>query len=57
MSEWISANAGTLVILLVLAAVVTLIVRKMLRDRKQGRTSCGCGCEHCAMSGRCHKPN
>ena len=57
MSEWILANAGTIVILLVLAAVVTLIVRKMLRDRKQGRTSCGCGCEHCTMSGRCHKPN
>ncbi|MBR6999160.1 MAG: FeoB-associated Cys-rich membrane protein [Lachnospiraceae bacterium] len=55
MFTWIAANAGTIVISLVLLTVVTLIVRKMLRDRRAGRHSCGCGCEHCAMSGRCHR--
>ena len=57
MLTWIAANAGTIVMSLVLLTVSTLIVRKMLRDRRAGKTSCGCGCEHCAMSGRCHKSN
>ena len=57
MLTWITANAGTIVMSLVLLTVSTLIVRKMLRDRRAGKTSCGCGCEHCAMSGRCHKSN
>ncbi|MBR0139111.1 MAG: FeoB-associated Cys-rich membrane protein [Firmicutes bacterium] len=45
---------STLIVALVLAAVVFLIVRKMIRDRKAGKHSCGCGCSACPMSGSCH---
>ena len=24
------------------------------KGRKSGKGSCGCGCEHCAMHGKCH---
>lgn len=54
MLQWISANAGTLVLCILLLAVVALIVRSLLRQRKQGKSSCGCGCAHCAMHGSCH---
>lgn len=54
MLQWFSANAGTLVLCILLLAVVALIVRSLLRQRKQGKSSCGCGCAHCAMHGSCH---
>ena len=55
MGEWLSANGGTLLICLVLAAVVAAVVVKLVRDRKKGKSSCGCNCAHCAMAGSCHK--
>ena len=54
MLQWISANIGTILISLVLLAVVTLIIRSMVHDKKQGKSSCGAGCAHCAMHGQCH---
>mgnify|MGYP000787565978 FL=1 len=54
MLQWFSANAGTLVLCILLLAVVALIVRSLLRQRKQGKSSCGCNCAHCAMHGECH---
>lgn len=54
MLQWISANAGTLVLCILLLAVVALIVWSLLRQRKQGKSSCGCNCAHCAMHGSCH---
>ena len=55
MFEWIKANLATLLISAALAAAVVLVIIKMIRDRKKGRTSCGCGCADCPMSGKCHK--
>jgi hypothetical protein len=26
----------------------------MIRDKKAGKSSCGCGCANCAMAGKCH---
>lgn len=54
MLSWIGANIGSILICLVLLAVVSLILRSLLRQKKQGKSSCGCGCAHCAMQGACH---
>lgn len=54
MLQWISANIGTILISLVLLAVVALIIRSMMRDKKQGRSSCGGNCAGCAACGSCH---
>ena len=54
MLQWRANYWVTLTIALVLAAVVTLIVVKLVKDRKRGKTSCGCNCAHCAMAGSCH---
>lgn len=43
----------TILIILVLAAVVALAARSVLRNKKKGG-SCGCGCSSCPMSGQCH---
>ncbi len=48
-------NAGTILVLLILLAVVALIIRSMINDRKYGRTSCSHGCANCALHGKCHR--
>ena len=55
MLSWLSANIGTVLITLLLIAVVTAVIIKMIREKRKGRSSCGCGCEHCAMRGTCHQ--
>ncbi len=54
MLQWISANIGTIMICIVLLAVVGLIVRYLVRQKKQGKSTCGGNCAHCAMHGSCH---
>lgn len=53
--DWIRQNLGTIVVSVVLAIVVALVILKMLRDRKNGKSSCSCGCGGCAMKDTCHK--
>ena len=48
MLSFISANIGTIVVLLVLAAVVTAIIVKLVRDKKAGKNVvCGGDCSKC----------
>ena len=54
---WLLNNGGTILTVVVLAAVVALIVRYMIKNKKAGKSSCGAGCAHCAMHGECHKYN
>ena len=35
-------------------AVVILIIRVLIKDKKAGRSGCGAGCAGCAMHGSCH---
>lgn len=52
---WLMANIGTIVVAVILAIIVTAVIAKMVKNKKQGKSSCGCGCENCAMKGECHK--
>ena len=54
MLPWICENWGNIVVLGVLAVVLLLVVRSRIRAKRQGRSSCGCGCTECAMRDRCH---
>ena len=51
---WLADNLGTILLSAVLIVIVVLVIRKQIRDRLSGRTSCGCGCENCASRGLCH---
>lgn len=45
---------GTLIVLLVLIGIVALIIRSMIRDKKNGKSlQCGGDCSHCG--GYCHQ--
>lgn len=55
MSLWLSENLGTIIVSLVLILIVALIIRGMIRDKKHGKSSCGCKCSHCPMSASCRK--
>lgn len=54
MISFILSNIGTIAVALVLAIIVTLIVWKMLSDKKKGKNSCGCNCKNCPSAGMCH---
>ncbi len=55
MMTWIMANLGTILITLVLILIVTGIIFTLIRDKKQGRSSCGGNCAHCKMCTACRK--
>ena len=46
---------GTIIISIILIAIVFGIILKMAKDKKSGKSSCGCGCSSCPMNGKCHK--
>ncbi|MCQ2528685.1 MAG: FeoB-associated Cys-rich membrane protein [Saccharofermentans sp.] len=54
MLNWLAENLSTLVVVVILVAIVVLVVRKLISDKRQGKSSCGCGCSTCAMSDSCH---
>ncbi len=54
--NWFTENAGTILVSLVLVLLVAFIVRGLIRDKREGRSSCGGDCGCCPMGGACHKP-
>ena len=52
--NFFAANLGTIAVLLILAALLTLVAVKIAKDKKNGASACGCGCSSCPYSGRCH---
>ena len=55
MSAWLTSNLGTIIVSLILAGIVAAIIANMIKKKKAGKSSCGCGCANCAMRGACHK--
>jgi hypothetical protein len=54
MTAWIGAHAADIVILPILGGIVAAIIRYLRGNKKKGRSSCGCSCGSCPMSGSCH---
>lgn len=52
--DWLIANIGSVLVGVVVLAVVALVIALMAKDKKKGKTGCSCGCESCAMAGKCH---
>ena len=53
--HWLSENWGTVLVALALLGMVTAIIRRLVRDRRQGKSTCGGNCASCPMGGACHK--
>ena len=47
-------NWQSYLILGIIVAVVAVIVIKGIINKKNGKTSCSCGCEGCALKNSCH---
>ena len=54
MLTWLPENLAAIIICAALLAGVTAIIVSMVRSRKKGKSSCGCGCTGCPMDGACH---
>lgn len=54
MLAWLQNNLGTLVVALIVFGLFAVAAVKVIKDKKQGKCSCGNSCSHCAMQGQCH---
>lgn len=54
MFHWISENTGNIIAMVILAAVVAAIVINLVKQKKRGKSSCGCSCGSCPMKNSCH---
>lgn len=56
MLDFLKENLSTIIIGLAILGAVVGIVVKMIKDKKNGKStcSCGCGCENCPSAGICH---
>ncbi len=51
--DWLIENIGTILVCAGLVLIVAAIIRSMIRNKKKGISSCGCGCSTCAMGELC----
>ena len=55
MLQTIVNHAGTIIVMLILIGIISAAVVTLIRDKKQGRSTCGSNCGCCPMAGSCHK--
>lgn len=53
MLTWLMENMATIIISAVLMIVVAVVIAGMVRNRKKGKSSCGCGCASCPAGSSC----
>lgn len=54
MFEFITTNLSTILVGGLVAALLLGVAATMLRDKKRGKSSCGCHCTGCPSAGMCH---
>ena len=54
MLVWLQDHIFTILICAVLIAFFGWLLYTLIRDRKQGKSSCCGGCAGCALAGQCH---
>ena len=50
----IAENIWTIIMCAALILIVASIIVGLVKNKKKGKSSCGCNCAHCAMAGSCH---
>ena len=53
MFAWLTANLINIALIAVIALVVGLLIRSMIRDMRAGKSSCGGNCASCGACGKC----
>ena len=57
MIDWLAANWVNILVIALVAVAVFFAARSLIKDKKAGKSSCGCSCSHCALAGKCHSQN
>lgn len=55
MINWLIENLGTIIVSLILTVIIGLVIYSMVKNKKEGKSSCGCNCSSCPAGGACHK--
>ncbi len=55
--NWLIENIGSIIVVCALVAIVALIIVSNVKNKKKGKSNCGCGCSNCSLNGLCHKTN
>ncbi len=55
MLVWITTNFATILVCLILLAIAALIITHLIRNKRRGKTPCGCDCAACAPRGSRHQ--
>ena len=55
MLAFLLENLATIIVLILVAAAVIFAIFTMIKNKKNGKTSCGCGCSGCPNSALCHQ--
>ena len=57
MLDYLANNIATIILSLVILAVIVLIIRRLVKEKRAGRTVCGCSasgvcssCSHCSAA-------
>ncbi|MBR6897645.1 MAG: FeoB-associated Cys-rich membrane protein [Lachnospiraceae bacterium] len=53
--NWIEENIGTIIVSIIIATVLALAIRSLIRQKRNGRSCCG-SCGSCPGCGSCDKP-
>ena len=54
MLNFFISNIGTIIVSLILLIIVGFAVRSLISNKKNCKSSCGCGCANCPSAGICH---
>lgn len=54
MIDWLAANWVNILVIALVTVAIFFAARSLIKDKKAGKSSCGCNCSHCAMAGKCH---
>ena len=57
MIGWLAANWVNILVIALVAVAVFFAARSLIKDKKAGKSSCGCSCANCALAGKCHSQN
>ncbi|MBQ9949745.1 MAG: FeoB-associated Cys-rich membrane protein [Clostridia bacterium] len=54
MLNWLTENAANIIIICILCACILLTAVNLIRNKKNGKSSCGCDCNSCPSHENCH---
>lgn len=54
MLDFLVSNGSTILVGGLVAALMLAVAVKMIKDKKKGKSSCGCHCADCPSVGMCH---